>query len=420
MLSVDEALARTAALPVPRRVRWRGLGAALGAVLAEEVRADLPLPPFDNSAMDGYAVPDGLSAGGALPVSGRRAAGDAPGDALAPGTAIRIFTGAAVPPGATAVIAQEDATPADGGTVRFGVTPQAGQHIRRAGSDLAAGATALAAGTILHPGAIALAAACGRSRLRVADPPRIAILGTGDELVPPGRRPPPGSIRATNNPMLAAWVAASGGVPLDLGVAGDRRAALESAFARALDQRPDLILSTGGVSVGELDLVRAVLGGDALDFWKVRMKPGKPLAVGRVGGVPVFALPGNPASAAVSFTRFVRPWIRRALGDPSPHSPVIDVRLRSPVLRSPGRPELWRASVRLAADGVWHADPAASASSGSLVGLSQANALLLFGEGRGGAEAGDSVPALLLHAAPHGSTVPALRWGGRPSAGTSG
>lgn len=419
MLTIDEALARTATLPVPQRTRRVALVRALGAILAEDVQADLPLPPFDNSAMDGYAVGPAVSAAVALPVVGRRVAGDAPGSPIPAGAAVRIFTGAAVPPGAVAVIAQEDATAEGASAVRFSVTPVPGQHIRRAGDDLRPG-LALAAGVRLHPGALALAAACGRTHLRVAAPPRVAILGTGDELVPPHRRPPPGCIRASNNPMLAAWVAESGGLPHDVGVAGDSRAALEAGFSRALATRPDLILSTGGVSVGELDLVRAVLGGDALDFWKVRMKPGKPLAVGRVGGVPVFALPGNPASAAVSFLLFVRPWIRRALRDPHPHLPVVDTRLRSAVRRSPGRAELWRATVHLAADGVWWADPAASASSGSLRGLADANALLLFGEGRGGAPAGATLPALLLHGAPHGSPQPALRWGGEPPAPAPG
>ena len=290
-----------------------------GRVLAEAAVSPLQVPPHDNSAMDGYALrrADVAAPGAPLPVSQRIAAGSA-GEPLAAGTAARIFTGAPVPAGADAIAMQEDCEALDGDRVQINAVPAAGQWIRRAGEDIAFGAEVLAAGTRLNPAALGLAASIGLARLTVARRPRVALFSTGDELVMPGDvapgQMPPGAIYNSNRFFLRALLQRLGCAVTDLGIIPDRRedtlAALRSA-ARA----HDLILTSGGVSVGEEDHVKpAVEALGRLDLWQIAMKPGKPFAYGRIGAAHFMGLPGNPVSSFMTFAVLVRPFLLRLQG----------------------------------------------------------------------------------------------------------
>ncbi len=290
-----------------------------GRVLLADAVSALQVPPQDNSAMDGYALrcADVAAPGALLPVSQRIPAGSV-GHALQPGTAARIFTGAPVPPGADAVVMQEDCEVVEDGTVRVNAAPQAGQNIRRAGEDIALGATVLAAGTRLTPAALGLAASIGLAQLPVARRPRVALFSTGDELVMPGQVPPaqmkPGSIYNSNRFVLRAMLQRLGCEVTDLGIVPDRLEATVDALRQAAAGH-DLILTSGGVSVGEEDHVKpAVQSLGSLDLWLIAMKPGKPFAYGRVGGAHFIGLPGNPVSSLVTFAMLVRPFLLRLQG----------------------------------------------------------------------------------------------------------
>jgi len=290
-----------------------------GRVLLADAVSALQVPPQDNSAMDGYALrsADVAAPGALLPVSQRIPAGSV-GHALQPGTAARIFTGAPVPPGADAVVMQEDCEVVEDGTVRVNAAPQAGQNIRRAGEDIALGATVLAAGTRLTPAALGLAASIGLAQLPVARRPRVALFSTGDELVMPGQVPPaqmkPGSIYNSNRFVLRAMLQRLDCEVTDLGIVPDRLEATVDALRQAAAGH-DLILTSGGVSVGEEDHVKpAVQSLGSLDLWLIAMKPGKPFAYGRVGGAHFIGLPGNPVSSLVTFAVLVRPFLLRLQG----------------------------------------------------------------------------------------------------------
>ena len=294
-----------------------------GRVLAADCIAPLQVPPLDNSAMDGYAVRSAevAQAGTALPVSQRIPAGQV-GTALQVGTVARIFTGAPLPPGADAIVMQEDCTVLDDGRVRFDAVPQPGQFVRRAGQDIALGSTALQAGLRLTPAALGLAASLGLAQLPVARRPRVALFSTGDELALPGsiapQDLPPGHIFNSNRYVLASLLQRWGCEVVDGGILPDDRAATHAALARAA-QDCDLLVTSAGVSVGEEDHVRPVveqLG--ALSLWKIAMKPGKPFAFGhlrRSGGDPAagrahfIGLPGNPVSSLIMALVLLRPFV---------------------------------------------------------------------------------------------------------------
>ena len=294
-----------------------------GRVLAADCIAPLQVPPLDNSAMDGYAVRSAevAQAGTALPVSQRIPAGQV-GTALQPGPAARIFTGAPLPPGADAIVMQEDCTVLDDGRVRFDAVPQPGQFVRRAGQDIALGSTALQAGLRLTPAALGLAASLGLAQLPVARRPRVALFSTGDELALPGsiapQDLPPGHIFNSNRYVLASLLQRWGCEVVDGGILPDDRAATHAALAQAA-QDCDLLVTSAGVSVGEEDHVRPVveqLG--ALSLWKIAMKPGKPFAFGHVrrsGGDPAagrahfIGLPGNPVSSLITALVLLRPFV---------------------------------------------------------------------------------------------------------------
>ena len=292
-----------------------------GRVLAEDVVSALQVPPEDNSAMDGYAVRAAELAdeGVVLRVSQRIAAGSS-GSALEPGTVARIFTGAPIPAGADAVVMQEDCEPlADReGYVSVRQLPRPGQWIRRAGEDVTRGATVLSKGERLTPAALGLAASIGMDRLLVAGRPRVALFSTGDELVMPGEVAPaqmrPGAIYNSNRFFLRALLLRLGCEVSDLGIVPDQRDATLDAL-RSASQAHDLILTSGGVSVGEEDHIKpAVQQLGSLDLWQIAMKPGKPFAYGRVGAAHFMGLPGNPVSSFLTFLLLVRPFLLRLQG----------------------------------------------------------------------------------------------------------
>ena len=320
MLSFEQALQRllAAARPV-EEIRSLPLTAAAGRVLAQAQRSTVAVPPLDNSAMDGYAVrvADIAAAGTVLPVSQRIPAGTV-GTPLQPGTAARIFTGAPVPAGADAVIMQERCEHAGDGLIAFQQLPRAGENIRRAGEDIALDAEILAAGIKLRPQEIALAAAAGLPELPVRRRLRVGVFFTGDELVQPGEPLPPGAIYNSNRYMLRALLEGLGCEVRDFGTVPDTLAATRAALRQAADDN-DLIITSGGVSVGEEDHVKpAVEAEGRLDMWKIAIKPGKPLAFGEIdradGKAWFVGLPGNPVSAFVTFLMLVRPFILRLQG----------------------------------------------------------------------------------------------------------
>lgn len=294
-----------------------------GRVLAQAATSPLQVPPTDNSSMDGYAVrcADVPAAGVALPVAQRIPAG-AFGVPLAAGTAARIFTGAPVPEGADAIVMQEDCEALDGDRVRVNAVPAQGQWIRRAGEDITRGAEVLAAGTRLTPAELGLAASIGLGTLQVARRPRVALFSTGDELVMPGDVPPaqmkPGAIYNSNRFFLRAMLLRLGCEVSDLGIVPDRREATVAALREAA-QGHDLILTSGGVSVGEEDHIKpAVERLGTLQLWQIAMKPGKPFAYGQIphagGSAHFMGLPGNPVSSFVTFGLLVRPFLLRLQG----------------------------------------------------------------------------------------------------------
>lgn len=326
MLTLDEALQRLVAGANAARiaeVETVSTFDALGRMLAADVVSLIDVPPQDNSSMDGYAVRVAdLAAGAALPVSQRIAAGHV-GEPLAAGTVARIFTGAQVPPGADAIVMQEQAEPAGEGAVCFTATPQPGQWIRRRGEDVRAGATVLTRGTRLAPQSMGLAATVGAAELTVVRRPRVALFSTGDELVMPGSVAPsalpPGAIYNSNRFTLRGLLQAAGCEVADLGIVPDRLDATREALRRAAAHN-DLILTSGGVSVGEEDHIRpAVAAEGRVELWQVAIKPGKPLAFGAVrrgqGGEALFmGLPGNPVSSFVTFFLAVAPVLRALQG----------------------------------------------------------------------------------------------------------
>ena len=402
MLGLEEASERILGALRAVGTESVALGEAQGRILAGDVTATVTLPPWDNSAMDGYAVRAADLEGATrdrpaeLRVIEAVPAGGFPFRALGAGEATRVMTGAPIPEGADCVVRIEDT---DGGEriVRVHDARDAGRNVRPRGEDVREGAVALRAGTPLGPAALAMLAALGRATLEVGRSPRVAIFGSGAELVPverfaevrEGRR-----IVASNGYAIAAIVRAAGGVPVDLGVAPDDRGAIQALFEAAA--RADLVVTSAGVSVGAHDHSRAIveqLG--AVDFWRIAARPGSQLAFGNVRGTPWLGLPGNPVSAIITGELFVRPAVLRMQGARAVHRAPMPATLTTSIARANGMTQLLRA--RLVRDrGGWRASLTGSQSSGRLASIADADALLVIPPGGGSLAAGAVVAALPL------------------------
>lgn len=388
-ITVEQAREAALAMVAPLGAERVALTEALGWVLAADARSDIDVAPFDNSAMDGFAVraADLASATAETPVI-LEVAADIPAGAwwdgpLAPGQAARIMTGAPVPAGAdTVVMVEVTRTVAGDGSigsrVAFAQVPSEGDHIRRRGEEVSAGEVVLSAGEVIGPAAIGLLAATGHATVEVFRRPRVAVISTGSELVEVDVAPGPGKIRNSNSYSLAAQVRAAGGEPLRYPIVHDDVAAIEAAFLRAAEEA-DYIITSGGVSVGDFDFVRPVLERiGKLAFYKVAMRPGAPQTMGRVGDTPVFGLPGNPTSAYVGFEVFVRPVLRKMQGHTALERPRVTARLAHDVRKRAEKRYYLRARIRPAAGAAAGEGPSAGEAPGLEVELagSQSSALL--------------------------------------------
>ncbi len=384
MLTIDAARAQVVSSCAPLPAEPVSVGDAGGRVLAADLRADADVPRFDNSAMDGFAVRSDASSG-ALAVVDESRAGAPASRPLAPGEAIRISTGAALPAGADAVAPVERVREAGGHVTLTGpVAP--GRHVRRAGEDLRAGDVVLRAGTVLGAGALSVAVGAGAATLPCARRPRVAILCTGDELRPPGSPLGPGEIHNSNAVMLTAQAAQTGAVVVAAQAVRDTREATQGAIAAALAQA-DVVVLSGGVSVGLHDHVKPALDalGVAQGFWRVDLQPGKPTWFGTRDGQLVFGLPGNPVSSFVTFALFARPALR-ALQGAEPLPPREQAALAQDV---PRRAREQALRVRLeAADGTLRAAPTGAQGSHVTASLAAADALAFVASGDGVATAG--------------------------------
>lgn len=378
------------------------LGEALGLATTVPLAATEPVPPFANTAMDGYAVRAGDTAGASaeapvrLLVVDELPAGRAPSVPVGPGQAIRIMTGAPVPPGADAIVMVED-TRVEGDGVLVGRVARPGDHVRPAGGDLEAGSVVFPAGTVLGPAHLGVVASLGRATVAVVRRPRVAVMSTGDELVAPGDPLAPGRIRDTNRPMLLALVAQAGCEPVDLGIARDDEAVITERLERAV-ATCDALVTSGGVSVGDYDLVKAVLDRmGELDWYQVAIKPAKPLAFGLVGGKPAFGLPGNPVSSHVSFELFARPALLQMMGHEKRFRPVVEaVAEHAMPRRADGKLHFDRVRVRREGGRLMAGRTGVQASN-VLSAMAAANALALLPDGEGITE-GERVEVMLLDA----------------------
>lgn len=395
LIELDEALAIVRAALGPLPAERVALGEAAGRVLAEAVVAREAMPPFAAASVDGWAVvaADGP---GERRVVGLVDAGGAAGAFVRPGTAARVATGAPIPAGADAVVMVEDSLPHGDGTDAVAIrrAPTPGDGVRPVGVDYPAGAELLAPGRPLGAAALGLAASAGAAEVAVYRRPRVAVFSSGDELVEPGEPLRPGAIRDGNRFALAAAAAEAGAEVVAVGTLRDRAEDLERLGAAVAGA--DAVVTSGGVSMGRLDLVKPWLEAHGrVAFGRVRVKPGKPVTFAHVGETPCFGLPGFPVSALVCFELFVRPALRRLGGHAEVERPVWPVRLAERVVHAPDRVELVRAVVSLGSDGPV-ARTTGAQGSGRLLGLAGANALLRLPDGRGATEAGERVAAMVL------------------------
>jgi molybdenum cofactor synthesis domain-containing protein len=391
---VQAAVLRECLPLTPRAV---DLQDALGCVVSQPVAAEELVPPFDNTAMDGFAVQaaDTVDPPVELKIVGTLAAGAAPEVHVGDGQAVRIMTGAPMPPGADAVVMVER-TRAEGDVVVIEHHAQTGDHVRRAGDDLEPGDVVVDAGTVVTPAHLGVLASLGYQRVPVFPRPRVGVLSTGDELVDGPGPLRPGQIRDSNRPTLLALVRQSGFAPVDLGQVGDDEAAITAAVERGLAEC-DALVTSGGVSVGDFDYMKAVLDRlGAMHWWQVAIKPAKPLAFGTVHGKPVFGLPGNPVSSMVSFELFARPALRQMGGHRRVFRRQVDAVVAEPIRRRPdGKLHLVRVVAAVGDDGRWRVRPVGGQGSHQLAAAAAANALALVPDGEGAA-AGTRVKIMLL------------------------
>jgi len=398
LLPVDEALARILAGALKLEAETVSLSEAGGRVLAADLHAKRQQPPFAASAMDGYAVraADVANVPAALKLIGQSAAGHAFSGVVNAGEAVRIFTGAPVPEGADSVVIQENTVPGDG-QIEIVETIAFGRNIRKAGLDFNQGDLLLEAGRILDPAALTLAASADHPTVAVIQRPRIAILATGDELVSPGETYRPDQIIASNSFGMAEIVRDAGGVAIDLGIAEDRLESLSDALDQAIAAKADILITLGGASVGDHDLVQPALvaRGMELDFWKIALRPGKPLMFGRLDGMKILGLPGNPVSSLICAHIFLTPLIRALTG--LPHEPNLRVAvLASDMAVNDQRRDYIRARITKGADGQLTATPFAIQDSSMLKFLADANGLIIREPHAPAAKAGSACSVLML------------------------
>jgi molybdopterin molybdotransferase len=418
LISIDEGRRRVLEAVRPLGAEEVRLTEALGRVLAEDVESAIDVPPFDSSAVDGFAVIAGPAA--ELEIIGESRAGHPAAERVRPGMAIRISTGAAIPAGTTAVVPVERSEPAGGGgeadaargeadAARAGADAEVaggsprvrvdasreGDNIRRAGEDVPAGRVVLRQGALLGPAELGVAASLGRASLRCARRPRVALLVTGDELTEPGEQLDAGHIYSSNAWALAAQVERAGAQVVGPQTVRDQPEDTRAALAGALEAA-DVVIVSGGVSVGPHDHVKPALAelGAEERFWGVRLRPGKPTWFGTRGEALVFGLPGNPVSAMVTFQLFVRPALT-ALQGADPAAPRGYATLDVPVPRNPHREEAVRVRLEATEDG-WHATPTGPQGSHVLTSMLGAGALARIGQGEGAVEAGERVEIELL------------------------
>ncbi len=401
--AVEQVLQHFARLP-PEPV---GLPDALNRIAAADIIAPGNIPPFANSSMDGFAVRAAATHGADnLPITLQVVmdipAGSMPQGRLGAGEAARIMTGAPMPDGADAVVPVEntDARWNAGSNASLPAAVQvrrsvkAGDYVRPAGEDIPAGAHVIPAGRIIRAAEIGILASLGMETVSVIRQPRVAILSTGDELVDVGEALTPGKIRDSNGYVLAALAETYGAIPLRIPIARDTLEDVRRRFREALDSKPDLIISSAGVSVGAFDVVRAVMDElGKIDFWRINLRPGKPLAFGHLGGVPFFGLPGNPVSAMVTFDIFVRPALLRLRGGDE-RVPYVQA-IVGEDLHSDGRRTYLRVTLRHE-HGVWVATTTGNQSSGALTSMMLADGLLIVPEDMGTIPAGTALPVRLL------------------------
>lgn len=387
----------------PLPAEERALEDAYGAVLREDIISREKIPPFDNSAMDGYAVRVADVAGACderpvtLRVQGDLPAGDPGGVALEPGAAVRIMTGAPMPPGAEAAVPHE-LTRFDAASVTFTRPVKAGQNIRRAGGDWKPGDVPLRGGCVLGGPQLAIAAALGLARVRVTRLLRVAIISPGNELVDVGTACGPGQIRNSNAYSLIGLLRSAGAEPMNLGIVRDTKAGVLAAIERAFAAGADAIVSTGGVSAGDYDFVQAVVRESARPghVFKVAMRPGKPQVFGLFGGKPLFGLPGNPAASILSFEVFTRPALRKMRCESVVLAETFGVRFPFEHRYKPGRVFLLRARVEPDEPGGYRVVPPGEQDSSYLSSLADANAIISLSAERDVVQAGEVRPAIWM------------------------
>jgi molybdopterin molybdotransferase len=401
MISVEEALERILAGIAPLGVSQVPLAESLDLVLSEDIIAQEDMPPFANSAMDGFAL---LSEDSRprdeqpprLRVTGTVAAGYVAQHSVTNGTAMRIMTGAPVPPGADTVI-QVELTRSDGPQsewVDILQEVEPGNNIRPAGEDMRRGQTVLVRGTEIGPWEIGILATLGKATVPVIRRPRVAILGTGDEVIEVDQPLQPGKIRNSNSYLIEAAVRRAGAIAHRLGVAQDTVESLREKFSQAM--QADLILTSGGVSVGDFDLVKNIMDEQGtINFWRINMRPGKPVAFGHIGQIPLLGLPGNPVSAAVTFELFGRPVIRKMLGHTRLLRPQIEVIVEDGVADVAMRRHYVRAHVTWR-EGRFVAHTTGNQGSNIMTSLLNANALVIVPEGGVQVRPGDTAQAMML------------------------
>ena len=394
VVSVDDALSRILESVRPiQGSETLDIRSALGRVIAKPVLSTIDVPSHTNSAVDGYALRgNNLSSSGdtVLKLIGTSFAGTPFDGKVGEGECARIMTGAVMPSGADTVVMQEDVE-AEGATVRIGDGHKQGQHVRQAGEDIQMGQTALSEGKWVGPAELGLLASLGVPEVEVKREVRVALLSTGDELRPVGEPLGKGDIYDSNRYSLTGLLRRLGVEILDLGIIPDQREATRQAFQEA-GSKSDVIITSGGVSVGEADFVKEILDElGAVNFWKIAIKPGRPLAFGSLGETFFFGLPGNPVAAMVTFYQFVQPALRRMMGMNKISGPRFTVLCLADFRKRPGRTEYQRGILERQEDGTLAVKTTGKQGSGILSSMSQANCFIVLGHNRGDVSAGDSV-----------------------------